>query len=121
MRERERDLLYPFICFFFLYNLSNIFLEGLVPFVLFSVVLGLHCRLQASLAVVHGLSCPVVYGILVLQPGIEPMSPALEHVFLITGPSGKCHPFICWRTFGFFYILAIVNSVAINIGMLISF
>ena len=30
----------------------------------------------------HRLSCPVAYGILVPQPGIEPVSPALESIFL---------------------------------------
>ena len=35
------------------------------------------------------LSCPVACGILVPQPGIKPMSPALEGGFLITGPPGE--------------------------------
>ena len=37
----------------------------------------------------HGLSCPGVSGILALQPGIKPMSPALEGRFLTTRPPGK--------------------------------
>ena len=41
------------------------------------------------LVAVHDLSCPGTYGILVSQPGIEPMSPALEGSFLTPGPPGK--------------------------------
>ena len=44
-----------------------------------------------SVAVVCGLSCPWAYGSLVPQPGIQPMSPALEDGFLTTGPPGKSH------------------------------
>ena len=33
-----------------------------------------------------GLSCPAACGILVLRPGIEPESPALEGGFLTTAP-----------------------------------
>ena len=39
-----------------------------------------------SVVVVRGLSCPMACGILVPQPGIEPMPPALEGGFLVTGP-----------------------------------
>ena len=42
-----------------------------------------------SLVEAHRLSCPMACGILVPQPGIEPASPALEGVFLTTGPPGK--------------------------------
>ena len=38
------------------------------------------------LVVAHGLSCSLAYGPLVLRPGIEPMSPALQGGFLTTGP-----------------------------------
>ena len=38
----------------------------------------LHCGMWASLVVACGLSCPAACGILVPQPGIKPMSPALE-------------------------------------------
>ena len=38
---------------------------------------------------VHGLGFSVAYGILVPQPGVEPVSPALEGGFLTTGPQGK--------------------------------
>ena len=38
---------------------------------------------------VSGLSCPVACGILVPRPGAEPVSPALEGVFLTTGSPGK--------------------------------
>ena len=64
-----------------------------LPTVLFigvgGAVLGFHCCMQASV-VVHGLSCPVACGILVLWPGIEPTFPApLEGGSLTTGPPGK--------------------------------
>ena len=36
--------------------------------------------------------CPEASGILVLCPGIKPMSPALKGKFLITGPPGKSFP-----------------------------
>ena len=53
-----------------------------------------NCGVQApectgSIVVVRGLSCPTTWGILVPQPEIEPMSPALEGGFLTTGPPGK--------------------------------
>ena len=55
----------------------------------FSSALGLHCGTQASLVVAHRLSScqgqaylPMACGILVLQPGIKPMSPALEGMIL---------------------------------------
>ena len=51
--------------------------------------LGLHCGTQASLAVVHRLSCPAVCEILVPRPGIEATSPALEGGFLTTGSPEK--------------------------------
>ena len=42
-----------------------------------------------SVVVAYGLSCPSACGILVPQPGIELMSPALEGEFFTTGPWGK--------------------------------
>ena len=54
-----------------------------------------HCSAWASLwlwcagSKARGLNCPTECGILVPQPGIEPMSPALEGGFLTTGPPGK--------------------------------
>ena len=42
-----------------------------------------------SLFVAHGLSCSSACGILLPQPGIEPVSPALQGRFLTTGPPGK--------------------------------
>ena len=42
-----------------------------------------------SLVESHGLSCPTACGILAPQPGIKPMTPALEGGFLMTGPPGK--------------------------------
>ena len=43
------------------------------------------CIKQASL-VVCGLGCPTACGLLVPQPGIKPVFPALEGRFLTTGP-----------------------------------
>ena len=45
-------------------------------------------NLNFSLAAVLRLRCLVACGILVPQPRIEPMSPALEDGFLTTGPPG---------------------------------
>ena len=45
-----------------------------------------------SLVAVHGLSCPVVCGILVPRPGIELPSLGLEGRFLTTGLPGKSPP-----------------------------
>ena len=42
----------------------------------------------------HRLSCPAECGILVPQPGIEPMSPALEGGFFMSGPPGKSQEFL---------------------------
>ena len=39
----------------------------------------------------HRLSCPAECGILVPQPGIEPMSPAVQGTYLTAGPPGKSH------------------------------
>ena len=44
------------------------------------------------LAAARGLSCLAAGGILVLSPGIEPTSPALEAGFLTTRPPGKSPP-----------------------------
>ena len=60
------------------------------------------CGVQGSRA--HRFSCPVACGILVPQPGIEPVSPALEGGFLTTGPPGKSHvpPLLCFFFLFFF-------------------
>ena len=42
-----------------------------------------------SLVVVLRLSCFTAWGILVLRPGIEPLSPVLGGIFLTTGPPEK--------------------------------
>ena len=52
-------------------------------------VWALSLRHVSSVVVVHRLSCPTVCGILVPQPGIEPVSPALEGGFFTSGPPGK--------------------------------
>ena len=44
---------------------------------------------RASVVVACGLSCSVARGILVLQPGIQPASPAFQDGFSTTGLSGK--------------------------------
>ena len=45
--------------------------------------------LGGGAAASHGLSCPLVHGIFIPQPGMEHASPALEGRFLTTGPPGK--------------------------------
>ena len=65
-------------------------------------LLGLSCAMQdlwlpyagqlwrlSSEVGVHGLSFSMAYGILVLPPGIEPTSPALQGKFLTSGLPGK--------------------------------
>ena len=42
-----------------------------------------------SVVTVCGLHCPLAYEILVPQPGIKPLSPALEGRFSTIGPPGK--------------------------------
>ena len=49
-------------------------------------------EVSGSVLVVHGLSCSMAWGILAPWPGIEPMSPALQGRFLITGPALKSLP-----------------------------
>ena len=44
---------------------------------------------RLSLVVVGGLRCPSACGILVPQPGMEPVSPALEGGLSVTGPPGE--------------------------------
>ena len=43
----------------------------------------------SSVVVALGISCSSACGILVPQPGIKPVSPALQDRFLTTGPPGK--------------------------------
>ena len=43
----------------------------------------------ASLVAIHELPGPLACEILVLQPGIEPVSPALQGRFVTAGPPGK--------------------------------
>ena len=45
--------------------------------------------MKAALVAALGVSCPVACRILVLQPGIESVFPALEVRFFIPGPPGK--------------------------------
>ena len=42
-----------------------------------------------SVVVVCGLSCPVACGVLVLRPGIRPVSPAPQGSFLTSEPAGE--------------------------------
>ena len=51
------------------------------------------CAVWPQVIVARGLSCATACGILVPQPGIEPMSPALAGGFLTTGPPGKSQDF----------------------------
>ena len=44
---------------------------------------------MGSVLVVYGLSCPVVCGIFVPQPGIKPVSPILAGAFFATGLPGE--------------------------------
>ena len=44
---------------------------------------------EASIVGMHGLSCPAARGLLVPQPGVEPMAPALEGKLPTTGPPEK--------------------------------
>ena len=44
-----------------------------------------------------GLSCPAACGILSLQPGIEPESPALEDELLTTRPPQKSLKRLCFK------------------------
>ena len=77
--------------------------------------LGLSCGTQALchgawalkclslVAVAFRLSCPEACGILAPEPGIKPVSPALEGRFLTTGPPGKSpfqefYLYCCWVT-----------------------
>ena len=48
-------------------------------------------RCMDSLVVVCRLSCSTACRILVPQPEIQPVSPALQSGFLTTGPPGKSH------------------------------
>ena len=52
------------------------------------------CAVQTSLVVAQGLSCPMACGILVPQPGIEPLSPAWDGGFFMSGPPGKSQEFL---------------------------
>ena len=56
---------------------------------LFLTALGLHCGAWASLVLMLELRCPMACGILVPQPGIEPVFPVLKGRFLTIGLPGK--------------------------------
>ena len=59
---------------------------------LWRVFQDLSSQRTSSLLEAHVLSCSVACGILIPQPGIEPMSPALQGRFLTTGLLGKSPP-----------------------------
>ena len=61
-----------------------------------------------SVVAVRELSCPTAWGILVLQPGIEPASPALEGGFLTTGPPGKSQLYFNLKKRIFFVVLFVI-------------
>ena len=52
-------------------------------------LVAMHRLFIQALATKHRLSCPAAGGILVLKPGIEPRSLALQSEFLSAGPPGK--------------------------------
>ena len=65
---------------------------------------------RLALVSAQQLSCSSTCGILVPQPGIKPVSPALEGRFLSTGPPGKSLPIhflshFPWRLFWVFFTL----------------
>ena len=72
-------------CHHFFLSFFNIYLAVLD---LSCVMWDLSLRRVGSVVEVCGFSCPAVYRILVLRPGIKPMSPALQGRFLTTGPPG---------------------------------
>ena len=49
----------------------------------------LSLRPAGAVAAAYGLSCPTACGILVPRLEIEPVLPALQRVFLTTGPQGE--------------------------------
>ena len=57
---------------------------------------------MGSIVVAYGLSCPTACGILVLWPGIKPMSPVLQSEFLTAGPPGKSWLLTSYRTIALF-------------------
>ena len=60
-------------------------------------------RCAGSVVVAGELSCPAAHGFLVLWPGVEPASPALEGGFITTGPPGL--PLVSlWAHCSFSYI-----------------
>ena len=54
--------------------------------VIFKIFIYWLCRV---FIVVHELSFPMAYGILVLPPGMEPLSPCTGRRFLTNGPPGE--------------------------------
>ena len=59
---------------------------------------GSQAEVPGSVVVSCRPSCPTVYGILVPRPGVEPVSPALEAGFLVTGPPGNFQgPIVCCK------------------------
>ena len=67
----------------------------------------LQLRCASSVVVAQGLSCSAACGILVPQPVIEPMSPAMEGGFFTTGPPGKslCISFLLLLNYYKFFVL----------------
>ena len=77
-----------------------------------------HCGTQAlelagSVVAAHRLSCPTACGILIPQPGIKPMSPALEGGFLTTGPPGKS-PSGCFKIFSLSMIFSNLIKICLD-------
>lgn len=79
LRARRHDQLRSF--FFLNFEIAVGFRFDVPAFSSFSA--------RASLDAARGFSCPKACGILVPQPGIKPMAPALEGGLLNTGPPGS--------------------------------
>ena len=84
------------LCFSVVYIFLEIYLAVLGPSCGLCVMWDLSLRQVDSLVVgagsvvvAHGASCSTACRVLVPQPGIEPTSPPLQGVLLITGPPGK--------------------------------
>ena len=93
------SFLLSFKCFIYLFGCIRSWLQH-TESLLWYVALSLQCmdspvathglqNMWASIVVVQGFNHPRACGILVPQPGMEPVSPALHVGFLTTRPPGK--------------------------------
>ena len=100
------ESVFEFSVLFSLFVYSVSLLHFLKNIFIYLTASGLSCGMQDlslrcadSLTVVRQLSCSTTCGILVPQPGIKPVSPALESRFLTTGPPGKSLHCFCYCSF----------------------